>query len=98
MTKISKEFEKELLKYFQKAIYCSNERLLDNQYGFSSIPQRTKDFIENLSFENSCKLSNNTLISSYENNKQIIEDFFYSLESSYGKDSRYIFINTSTFF
>jgi len=95
MTKISKEFETELLKYFQKETYCSNEKLLDVDYGFTTIPQRTKDFLKNLTFENNYKISSDTFQSSYENNKQIIEDFFISLETSYGTNSRDIFINTS---
>jgi hypothetical protein len=95
MLNISKEYKTELLKYFQKDTYCTEKKLSDLTYGFSKIPHRTKSFLKNLTFEENFKLSSNTLFSSHENNKHIIENFFLSLEAIYGTDSRDIFLTTN---
>lgn len=95
MIEVSNQYKTKLLEYFQKDTYCTNDKLLDSEFGFTHIPQRAKDFLLDLSFEHNNKVSKSTFVSSYENNKQIIEDFFISLNSIYGIGSRDIFISTS---
>lgn len=95
MLEVSNDHKVKLLKYFQKGTYCTNEKLIDPDFGFSNIPQRAKDFLLDLSFETNYKVSKDTFNSSYEHNKNIIEDFFTSLDRVYGGGSRDIFISTS---
>lgn len=95
MLKISRENQSKILQYLQKNDYCTDKKLNEVSFGFSKIPDRTKDFLKNLPFEENYKISNSTFMSSIENNEKIIEDFFDKLQIVYGGSSRYVFYNTA---
>ena len=93
MINIKKEHQTELLQYFYKKNYCTNEILKESDY--LTIHSETKDFLENLSFEKNGFLSNDTLCSGYEKNSEIIENFFKLLTAKFGQKSRDIFIEAN---
>lgn len=93
MINIKKEYQIELLQYFYEKKYSTNEILKKNEY--LTIHQETKEFLENLSFEEKGFLSNNTFLSTYEKNSELIEIFFKSLSAKFGQNSRDVFIKTN---
>lgn len=93
MINIKKEYQIELLKYFTKSNYDTNKILKENDY--LTIHQETKEFLENLTFEEKGFLSNNTFLSTYEKNSDTIEKFFKLLTAKFGQNSRNIFIETN---
>ena len=93
MINIKKEYQIELLQYFNKKNYSTNEILKESDY--STIHLETKDFLENLSFEKNGFLSNDILCSDYEKNSELLEIFFKSLTAKFGQNSRDTFIETN---
>lgn len=93
MITADKQDQKNLLKYFHKKDYDTNEILHDSAY--DHMISDTKQFLLNLSFEQNGKIKEDVLFSEQANNSSIIEIFFMSLTTKYGGNARGIFITTS---
>ncbi|MGD9970999.1 MAG: HNH endonuclease [Sulfuricurvum sp.] len=92
MININQDYKDTLIKYFDKNIYDTNEKLKETTY--TNITETTKNFLLNLPFENNGKIKSNTLFSEQTNNGVMIETFFRYLTAQYGANARDIFITT----
>ena len=101
---IDKVYENKLIEYFSKDIYNSNDILeeknkADKDKKYKNINSNIKNFLLDLSFEENGKMARSTLMSKYENNTKIIEDFFTKLEIKFSlkgnKSAREIFLDTN---
>jgi hypothetical protein len=93
MIKVDKQDQKDLLKYFHKKDYDTNEILKDPIFAY--IMPATKKFLLNLSFEENGRIKEDVLFSDQVKNSLIIETFFTNLIAQYGANARDIFITTS---
>lgn len=93
MLKLDNEIITEVEKYFDKKVYNTFEILKDDTYKLIHI--ETRDFLENLTFEEKGIVRLEILISEYKTNEEVIEKFFRFLERKFGANARDIFLETN---
>jgi len=103
MISIDNIYSNELIKYFSKKVYDTNEILKEENKKekdkkYKDINSNIKNFLIDLSFEKNGKIALGTLMSKYENNTKIIEDFFTKLETKFSSkdlDVRDVFLKSN---